>query len=363
MLETWIRWLVCAAGVAGAAVSIWPLGAAGTTVEDPFEFLAPWVVLSDSDRRRLDRDEVVVRTLPGGDRQLAVFVATRLNAAPDALVAWTRAIAELKRSQFVLAIGRFSDPPSTSDLEALSLDERDLDSIRDCTPGDCGVKLATPEIMSLRAAMPASGSGWRDAVQREFRRLLVARVNAYRAGGLAALSASTDRTTPSTHDQAFSAIVARSPYVMRVPTLEAWLQRYPHMDDPHIESFFYWSKEHYSGGKPVISITHVGIVRPEPESRLPAVLVTGKQIFATHYIEGALGLTLVTRSGPNGVRYLAYLNRSQLDLLRGFFGGLARSVVEARLERQSPQIVRGLRLRLESGSPSGAGAPADRSLR
>jgi hypothetical protein len=135
------------------------------------------------------------------------------------------------------------------------------------------------------------------------------------------------------------------------------------MDDPHIESFFYWSKEHYSGGKPVISITHVGIVRPEPESRLPAVLVTGKQIFATHYIEGALGLTLVTRSGPNGVRYLAYLNRSQLDLLRGFFGGLARSVVEARLERQSPQIVRGLRLRLESGSPSGAGAPADRSLR
>jgi len=33
-------------------------------------------------------------------------VATRLNAQPNALAAWTRAIAELKRSTFVLAIGR-----------------------------------------------------------------------------------------------------------------------------------------------------------------------------------------------------------------------------------------------------------------
>jgi hypothetical protein len=323
-----------------------------STVGDPFEFFSPWIVMSESDRRRLERDEVVVRMLHGGDGQLAVFVATRLNAPPDALAAWTRAIAELKRSKFVLAVGRFSDPPTTADLESLLLEDRDLDSIRECAPGNCGLKLSSSEIVSLRAAALAGGSAWRDSVQGEFRRLLVARVNTYRAGGLAALAPNAERDESRSCDDVFSAIITKSPYLTRVPAVTAWLERYPQNDDPHIESLFYWSKESYGGGKPVISITHVGIVRPEPNRHLPAILVTGKQIFATHYIDGALGLTLVTRDGANGATYLVYVNRSQLDLLRGFLGGIARGVLESRLKRQAPQIVRGLRIRLESGSTS-----------
>jgi hypothetical protein len=38
-------------------------------------------------------------------------------------------------------------------------------------------------------------------------------------------------------------------------------------------------------------------------------------------------------------------------MLGGFFGGLARGVLEARLKRQAPEVVRGLRMRLESGNP------------
>jgi hypothetical protein len=357
MLNTWIRWLVCAAGVTAVAQGMRPFWAMQSTVGDPFEFFSPWIVMSESDRRRLERDEVIVRILHGGDGQLAIFVATRLNAPPDALAAWTRAIAELKRSKFVLAVGRFSDPPTTADLDSLSLEDRDLESIRECVPGDCGLKLSSPEIVSLRAAAVAGGSAWRDSVQGEFRRLLVARVDAYRAGGLAALAPSAERDESRSCDDVFSAIIAKSPYLTRVPTVTAWLQRYPHRDDPHIDSLFYWSKESYGGGKPVISITHVGIVRPEPNRHLPAVLVTGKQIFATHYLDGALGLTFVTRDGANGTPYLVYVNRSQLDLLRGFFGGIARGVLESRLKRQAPQIVRGLRMRLESGSPSNTRDP------
>jgi hypothetical protein len=95
----------------------------------------------------------------------------------------------------------------------------------------------------------------------------------------------------------------------------------------------------------------VGIVRPGTDRHRPSILVTGKQIFATHYVEGALGVTMVWQDATNGLRYLAYLNRSQLDLLRGIFGRLARGVLEGRLKRQAPQIIRGLRARLESGSP------------
>jgi hypothetical protein len=351
VLKTRLRWLAWCAAVIVLTAPAWPLRAGQPSHADPFKFFAPWVVISESERQRLDQDEVLVRMLHGGDGQMAVFVATRLNAPPDALVAWTRAIAELKRSKFVLAVGRFSDPPVPADLQDLRLDERDVESIRECVPGACGLKLSGPEIESLRAAASSAGSGWREAVQTEFRRLLVARVNAYRAGGLAALAPSVDRDERPQYEQAFMSIVANSPYLTRLPTVVTWLQHYPHDENSDVESFFYWSQEHYGGGKPVISVTHVGIVRPQPNRHIPAVLITGKQIFATHYVEGGLGLTIVMRDSTNGVPYLVYLNRSQLDLLRGFFGGLARGVLEGRVKRQAPQVVRGLRMRLESGNP------------
>jgi hypothetical protein len=179
--------------------------------------------------------------------------------------------------------------------------------------------------------------------------LLAERVMQYRAGGLAALASPADGRSRRP-DEALSAIVEQSPYLARLPHVVAWLKEYPNADST-VESFFYWSKEHYGNGKPVISITHVGIVRPESDHRLPAILVAGKQILATHYFEGSLGLTMVLRDATNGASYLAYVNRSQVDLLRGFFGGLVRGVLEDRVERQAPLIVRGLRARLESGNP------------
>ena len=330
---------------------------------EPFQFFAPWVTVSDADRRRLDRDEAVVRTLSGGDGQLAVFAVTRLNAPPDALATWTRSIAELKRSRFVLALRSFSDPPALSDLDDLVLDDRDLEAIRVCTPGDCAVKLSAVEIQRLRAIAAAAGVTWRDAVQREFRRILVSRVNVYRSGGLAALPPIQSQSRPVRPAETFAAIMARSPYVTRVPSIAAWLQKYPDVDEPGVESFFYWSKEYYGGGKPVITVTHVGFVRSDAAAA-PAVLVAGKQIFATHYLNGSLGLTAVLRDEANGTRYLVYLNRSQVDLLKGFFAPFRRSVLEGRLTGDTPEVIRALRRRLESGSPPvvGEGFPWARSL-
>ena len=129
-----------------------------------------------------------------------------------------------------------------------------------------------------------------------------------------------------------------------------WLTRYPHAETT-VESFFYWSKEHYGEGKPVISVTQVGIVRPDGAHRVPGVLIAGKQIFASHYLEGALGVTAIVRDPTTGTSYLAYVNRSQVDLLRGWLGRLMRGALEDRLERQAPSIIRGLRERLESGVP------------
>lgn len=350
MSQAFFRGLVCTAVAIALLLEAGSFARAQWEGAGPFEFLAPGIVVSDAERAHLDRDQVVARVLSGKDGQLAVFVATRLNAPPDALAAWTRAIAELKRSKFVMAIGRFSDPPQPGDVEDLILDQGDLDAIRRCRPGDCGLKLPARSIESLAAAVTAAGADWRNAAQREFRQLLVDRVTEYQAGGLSALSPPADRKNPRRTDVALAAIVEQSPYLTKLPQLFTWLKDYPNSESA-VESLFYWSKEQYGDGKPVISITHVGIVRPVSDHRLPTIVVAGKQIFATHYLEGGLGLTMVLRDGINGTPYLVYVNRSQVDLLRGFFGAFVRSVLEDRLEKHGPAIVRGLRARLESGGP------------
>ena len=75
-----------------------------------------------------------------------------------------------------------------------------------------------------------------------------------------------------------------------------------------------------------------------------------REIFATHYRNASLGLTAVTEDAA-GHRYLVYVNRSQLDLLSGVFGGWKRALVEGKLKSESASVFNEVRRRLESGPP------------
>jgi hypothetical protein len=346
---TFQRALACTAAIAGIVTGI-QAGGTITPRTDPFAFFQPDVVVGAADRERLDHGDVVVRVLPSRDGQLGVFVSSGLDAPAEALVTWTRAIAELKQGKFVLAVRRFSDPPAIEDLDGLALDEGDVEAVRRCRIGDCGIKLGGVEIESLRAA--GAGPEWRAAIQQEFRRAVLNRVSAYRSDGLAGLPAYADRRDALRPEDAFAAILAGSPYLRdRLPGVSARLLDYPNADEPGVESFFYWSKEQYGTGKRVISVTHVDIVRPDAADA-PAVLVLGKEIFATHYRTGSLGVTAVVHDPVTDRRYLVYINRSHVDVLHGLFGGLKRKLIEGRLADESTELVRAVRRKLESGVPA-----------
>ena len=260
-------------------------------VPDPFAFLSPSVTVSAAERQRLDRGEVVARTLPS-DGQVGVFVAARVQAAPEALATWTRAIDLFKRSQYVLAISRFSDPPVLADLDTLTLDDADVADVLHCRPGDCDLKLMAREMATLRFATGTAGSGSRDVIQRTFRQIVLDRVHAYPSGGMAALPPLADHARQRRIGDALSAILDHSPYLARLPAVAQWVRQFPQASGPE-ESFLYRSKESYGRGKPVVSVTHVGIVRPAPAPDRPAVLVTGTQLLASHYTNASLGLTMM----------------------------------------------------------------------
>jgi hypothetical protein len=323
---------------AGMLAILLATGAAAAGARDPFEFFKPSVTVGVDDRRQLDHGEPIARVIPSVAGEIAVFAAVPIHVDTNRLVAWMRRIEELKRSSYVPAIGRISEPPRIEDLAGLELDDEDLSDVLVCRPGNCAIALSAPEMTQLHQAAVDSGSDWKAGVQLEFRRVVLQRIKAFLADGQPALAP-------------FSMILEHSTFLgANAPLFAEYLARYPHAPMTGVESFLYWSKERLAG-KPIAIVTHVSMLRAQGEA-FPDVLVAGRQVFATRYITASLGVTALV-PGERGVRYLVYVNRSQVDVLNRWFGGLVRWFAERRVQAEAAEVLRGLRMRLERGEPPG----------
>ena len=119
---------------------------------DPFAFFQPSLTITADDRSRMDEGDPVAHVIASKDPEVAVWAAVPVDIDGDRLVSWMRRIEELKRSTYVLAIGRFSDPPRLDDLADLSLDEDDASDLSACRPAHCDLKLSAAEMTALQHA-------------------------------------------------------------------------------------------------------------------------------------------------------------------------------------------------------------------
>ena len=256
----------------------------------------------------------------------------------------------LKKSSYVLAIARFSDPPAIEDLAGLALDDEELSEVRECRSGSCGLKLSAVEMAQLKRVTGEAGGDWKPAVQQAFRSLILKRVTAYLADGHGALRPYENHVGQTWPATSFALVLGHSVFLIEhLPRFAEHLSRYPQTPTPDVESFLYWSKERVAG-KANISATHVSILR-NSHAGLPDTLVAGKELFATHYVNASLGLTALMRGESGRHSYLVYVNRSEVDLLGGVFGGLVRWFVQRRVKAEAANVLQGLRRRLESGLP------------
>jgi hypothetical protein len=315
---------------------------------NPFAFFQPSVVVTADDWRHLDRGDPVARVLPDQDLEVAIFAAVPVSVDGDRLVSWMRRIEELKKSPYVLAIGRFSNPPRLDDLAGLTVDDDELSEIRGCRPGSCAVNLSAREIVNLQKAADDAAGDWKPAVQRAFRVAMLERAQLYLATG--EVTAYGEQKNAEPPPARFARVIDHSRFLTEhLPRFADYLRNYPRTAAPDVESFIYWSKERLAR-KAVIGVTHVSIVRGN-QPGLPDALVAGKGIFATHYLNASLGVTAIVRGAPGGSNYLAYLNRSEVDVVGGAFGGLVRWFMHRRLKAEAATVLQGLRRRLESGEP------------
>lgn len=337
--------------VAGLLTGVATTAAVLASPAEALSWFAPWIAIDSGDVRNLSRREVLARSLPAEDAQLGVFLAGAIGTGPDVFERRVRNSEWLWRNEKVQKVVPFSSPPRLEDVAAMELEEEDLNALRHCRPGACDVKLTAREIEAMRAAIAAAGTAWKEAAQELFRRQMFERVKRYAVGGFERLDPFHDHEAPIGPSEVAEALRESSPWLADgAPMVTKALTRYPEAPLPSCDSSIYWMKTTYLP-KPTIQAVHVMVYRPDsPGPGEPSVIVVSRQIFATHYINGALSVSVLVNSpAAPDEWYLAYANRTHVDGLDGWLSGVRRYFVERRVRDRAREIFALQRDRIERG--------------
>ncbi len=310
-----------------AAAALLVSAIAAAIPQDSLPFLRKYIRASDADLRRLERGEVLTKTLEAPDgKEVTSFGVIRVTCTADTFATRLRDIERFKASEYVLQIGRFNTAPSLEDVGSLVLDPGDRDAMRSCKRGSCGLRLPSDVMDRFRSAIPWGTPAETEAAAGAMRQFLVDEARTYVTGGSAALADYADRAGTVPRAAAFRLLLRPSPFEAEYqPELFRYLDEFPRPAEG-MDSFLYWSREKF-GLKPVISISHSTLQR-----RDGVVVFGSKQVYASHYFESSLGMALFVPVAGASYGYVTYLNRSRVDTLRGFLAPLAR-VVAARRAR------------------------------
>ena len=290
--------------------------------------LITFLGFTEDESTKTARGEVAVKTLQTRDkREVAIVGISLVKANTECFLAKFQDIETFKRNPAVLRIHKLARPVGIDDLERLTLDANDISSLRDCRPGNCGMKLPSGTIEQLRQEVNWSSPDHAARAQTVFRARLFDYLQRYLSEGNTALVEYQDKSKPVRLAEEFRSLLAAQPSLAALtPVFYEHLAAYPAAPLSDVKEFLYWSTENF-GVKPVTSVTHVTIFRQSDHA-----VIASKQIYANHYFNASLGLTfLLDDPGSPGTMYLAYLNRSRIDLLGGFFGGFRRAVLRGRL--------------------------------
>jgi hypothetical protein len=318
---------------------------------EPYAFLTSHLGFSSGDLASLETGQTLVK-LPKTPEvsEVAAFAITRLDVPTDFFVEKVRDIVNFKKGENVLQIGKFGNPPSLSDLAGLTVDQVDIDAIKECRVKSCDLKMSSEFIERFRKEVDWSSDNYREIVTQLVRRMLLEQVQDYLKGGNSALVKYDDKSSTLRLADQVRSLLKPAPYMYKYcPDFQRYLEEFP-LTRPgnaaNFEDFIYWSKEEF-GLKPVISMTHITIHKGAHGSA--DVLVGSKGIYASHYFEGSLGLTAFTRSENSSPSrsYLIYINRSRTDALHGLFAGMKRSLIVGRLRSGAYKSMERLKQRLE----------------
>jgi hypothetical protein len=291
---------------------------------------------------RLDRGEPIAKVLDTDRREVAVVGAVRIGGPQTRLFERFRNASSVKSSDVVLETGRFSTPPVADDLRDLHVEDFDLDQIRACKPGDCGVRLSTRDIERFAHDVNWNAPNWKQQAGDLWRTLLAANAAAYMANGT--LGDYRNKATPLDVADEFKILFETfAEFDKLSPEFFDHLKRFPSARLEGTEDLLYWSKDDIN--RPVTRITHLSLY-PAARGALRPGLIGTKQIYAAHYFDAGIGLISAFDDGTSGF-YMVSMNRVRTRSLTGISRSLVRSIVQRRSRDSMEGILRSTKTSIE----------------
>lgn len=291
----------------------------------------------------------VVLDSPTPDEVL-VFGIVRVEATPESYLQFANDFDALRRLPSYLAVRKFSNPPQPADLRGFTIDADDLKELRKCKPGDCEVQLASERMEEFRKFVNWTAADAASQANQLAQQMALQALLAYEKGGNAALGVYRDKDDPTRVAATFQTLLSRVKSLpVYLPDLNRILLEYPGVQLPNSHSAFYWEKVDF-GLKPTLRMVHQIVYRGGSPAA-PVYAVALKQLYASHYFQSALDLTVCVRDAarPNERGfYLMTVKASQQAGLRGLKGGILRKVAVGKTRSSLERTLTAIKERLEA---------------
>ena len=337
------------------AILLFPLSTGGTPAADnpvePAKFFHEFVGLNDDQIREIRGGKAVAKILdsPTAD-QVFVFGSVYINSTPERYLKFASDIDALRKLPNYLELRKFSEPPQLADLAGFILDDEDFKQLKNCKAGHCEVQLPTEAMEEFQRSVNWSAPDAADQANHLAQQMALRALLEYQRGGNAALGTYRDKNHPAVVAETFAALVNRSKGLpVYLPDLREYLLNYPKADSANIESQFYWEKVNF-GLKPTIRMVQAVIYKGKSPEK-PAYAVAVKQLYASHYFESALDLTVCikdTQHPDHPGFYLITLKGSQQAGLTGLKGGIVRRVAVDKTRSSLEKALVSIKQKLES---------------
>jgi hypothetical protein len=317
---------------------------------EPFKFFRDYVGLKEDQIAAIRNGKAVAKVVESRTPdEVFVFGSAYVQSTPEKYLKLASDMDALRKLPSYLAIRKFSDPPQPSDLDGFTLEADDIKQLKNCEPGKCDVQLPAEAMDAFKQSVNWSAPDAANQVNRLAQKMALEAIQRYTQGGNAALGTYMDKHHPAVVGETFTSLLSRSKALpVYFPELERYLFEYPQAKSENIQSEFYWEKINF-GLKPTLRIVQA-IVYRDSRSMDPAYAVAVKQLYASHYFETALDLTICVRDQKNPDRgfYLLTLKGSQQAGLTGLKGGIVRKVAVDKTRSSLERALGAIKQKLES---------------
>ena len=335
----------------GLLFSFIPLPVCRAQTAEPFKFFRDYIGLKDDQIAAIRNGKALAKVMESSTPdEVFVFGSVYVQSTPEKYLELAANIDDLRKLPNYLAIRKFSDPPQPSDLNGFTLEPEDIKQLRKCEPGGCELQLPGEAIDAFKKDVNWSAPDVAEQVNQLAQKMALEILRRYTAGGNAALGTYQDKDHPTVVAETFQSLLSRSRALpVYLPELENYLLDYPKAKSENIQSEFYWEKVNF-GLKPTLRIVQAVVYRG-PHTGDPAYAVAVKQLYASHYFETALDLTVCVRDQDHPERpgfYLITLKGSQQAGLTGLKGGIVRKVAVDKTRSSLEHALTAIQQKLEA---------------